>query len=86
MKEKPDIAIRDDFHSINNLLNKITTQAGVIRYYLAENGIKAEKIKEEEARLIKVMDSMEENALNIGEILKKLRKGIDAEKPQKNEK
>jgi hypothetical protein len=83
MKEKPDIAVRDDFHSINNLLNKITTQAGITRYHLDENGINAEKIEEEKARLIKVMDSMEENALKIGEILKKLRKGIDAGKSEK---
>ena len=83
MKEKPDIAIRDDFHSINNLLNKITTQAGITRYHLDENGINAENIEEEKARLIKVMDSMEENALKIGEILKKLREGVDAEKSEK---
>jgi len=80
VKEKPGIAIRDDFHSINNLLNKITTQAGFTRYHLDEKGINAEKIEEEKARLIKVMDGMEENALKIGEILKKLRKGINAGK------
>ncbi len=83
MKEKPGIAIRDDFHSINNLLNKITTHAGITRYHLDENGINTEKIEEEKARLIKAMDSMEENALKIGEILKKLRKDIDAGKSEK---
>jgi hypothetical protein len=83
MKEKSDITIRDDFHSMNNLLNKITTQAGIIRYHLAENGINSEKIEEEKARLIKAMDSMEENALKIGDILKKMRKDTIAEKSEK---
>jgi hypothetical protein len=46
------------------------------RYHLEENSINLEKIEEEKARLIKVMDDMEENALKIGEILKKLRKSI----------
>jgi len=69
--------LRDEFHSINNLLNKITTQAGMARYHLEEKGIDPEKIKEEKERLIKIMDNMEENAMNIGEMLKKLRKNIE---------
>jgi len=77
MKEKLDAAIRDDFHSINNLLNKITTQAGMTKYRLEENSINLEKIEEEKERLVKVMAGMEEDALKIGEILKKLRKNID---------
>ena len=76
MERKSGAAVRDDFHSINNLLNKITTHAGMTRYHLEENSINLEKIEEEKARLIKVMDDMEENALKIGEILKKLRKSI----------
>ena len=70
--------LRDEFHSINNLLNKITTQAGMARYHLKEKGIDLEKIEEEKERLIKILDSMEENAMNVGEILKKLRKSIEA--------
>lgn len=69
--------LRDEFHSINNMLNKITTQAGMARYHLEEKGIDPGKIKEEKERLIKIMDSMEENAMNIGEMLKKLRKNIE---------
>ncbi|MFA5389263.1 MAG: hypothetical protein WC312_05860 [Candidatus Omnitrophota bacterium] len=80
MKEKLDTTIRDDFHSINNLLNKITTLAGIARYHLEENVADEKKMKEEKARLVKAMGSMEEYALNIGEILKKLRKDIEAEK------
>ena len=76
MEEKSSAAVKDDFHSINNLLNKITAHAGMTRYHLKENSINLEKIEEEKARLIKVMDDMEENALKIGEILKKLRKSI----------
>lgn len=76
MEEKTVSGIRDDFHSINNLLHKITTQAGMARYHLVENGINLEKIEEEKAQLIKILDSMEENAMAIGEMLKKLRKGI----------
>jgi len=77
MKEKLDAVIRDDFHSINNLLNKITTQAGMTKYRLEENSIDLEKIEEEKERLVKIMAGMEEDALKIGEILKKLRKSID---------
>jgi hypothetical protein len=76
MEEKTVSSIRDDFHSINNLLHKITTQAGTARYHLAENGINLEKIEEEKAQLIKVLDSMEENAMAIGEMLRKLRNNI----------
>jgi len=76
MKEKPGSVIRDDFHSINNLLNRIATQAGITRYHLEENSIDLEKTEEEKAQLIKVMGDMEENALKIGDILKKLRKSI----------
>ncbi|PIP68077.1 MAG: hypothetical protein CO035_01880 [Candidatus Omnitrophica bacterium CG_4_9_14_0_2_um_filter_42_8] len=70
--------LRDEFHSINNLLNKITTQAGMARYHLEEKGIDLEKIEEEKKRLIKILDNMEENAMSVGEILKKLRKNIEA--------
>ncbi len=83
MERKSDAAVRDDFHSINNLLNKITAQAGMTRYHLEENSINLEKIEEEKAHLIKVMDAMEENAMKIGEILKKLRRSIDAGKSEK---
>lgn len=76
MEEKSGAAVKDDFHNINNLLNKITAQAGMTRYHLEENSINLEKIEEEKTHLIKVMDGMEENALKIGEILKKLRKSF----------
>ena len=76
MEEKPGVAMKDDFHNINNLLNKITTHAGMTKYYLEKNGLNSEKIEEEKKRLIKVMNGMEENALKIGEILKRLRKNI----------
>ena len=76
MKEETGPAIKDDFHSINNLLNKITAQAGITRYHLEENSVNSEKTEEEKARLIKVMSDMEENALKIGDILKKLHKNI----------
>ena len=76
MGEKLEDITKDDFHAINNLLNKITTQAGMTRYHLEEKGINLEKIEEEKAQLIKILDSMEENAMAIGEILKKLRKSI----------
>ncbi len=76
MEEKSCAELRDDFHSINNLLNKIATQAGMTKYNLEENKIDLGKIEEEKDRLIKIMDGIEENALKIGEILKKLRKSV----------
>ena len=76
MGEKSGDITKDDFHAINNLLNKITTQAGMTRYHLEEKGINPEKIEEEKGRLIKILDGMEENAMAIGQILKKLRKSI----------
>ena len=76
MGEKLEDITKDDFHAINNLLNKITTQAGMTRYHLEEKGINLEKIEEEKGRLIKILDGMEENAMSIGHILKKLRKSI----------
>lgn len=79
MIEKSVAEVKNDFHSINNLLNKITTQAGVTRYQLEEKSIDLKKIEEEKAWLVKVMDAMEENALKIGEILKKLRRSIYSE-------
>lgn len=77
MERKLDTAARDDFHSVNNLLNKITTQAGMAKYRLEKNNIDLKKIEEEIMQLIKVMDDMEENALKIGEILKRLRKSME---------
>ena len=78
MEEKLGATIKDDFHSINNLLHKITTHAGMAKYSLENNSINSENIEDEKARLIKVMDGVEEDALKIGEILKKLRKSIHA--------
>ena len=78
MEEKLEATIRDDFHSINNLLHKITTHVGMAKYSLENNSINLEKIEDEKARLIKVMDGVEEDALKIGEILKKMRKSIHA--------
>lgn len=69
--------LREEFHGINNLLNKITTQAGMAKYHLEEKGFDLAKIEEEKEWLIKVLDSMEENAMNIGELLRNLRKGIE---------
>ena len=80
MEEKLSAAIKDDFHSINNLLNKITTQAGMTKYHLERKSLSLEKIEEERARLVKVMNGMEEDALKVGEILKKLRKDMDTGK------
>lgn len=82
MEEKPGAVVKNDFHNINNLLNKITTHAGMAKYYLEKNGIDSEKIEEEKARLIKVMNGMEENALKIGEILKRLHKNIHTREPE----
>jgi len=76
MGEKLEDITKDDFHAINNLLNKITTQAGMTRYHLEEKGINLEKIEEEKGRLIRILDGMEENAMAIGQMLKKLRKSI----------
>jgi len=76
MEEKPGAAVKDDFHSINNLLHKITIHVGMAKYSLERNGINPENIEDEKARLIKVMDGVEENAMKIGEILKKLRKNM----------
>jgi len=76
MEGKSGTEVKDELHSINNLLNKITTHAGMLRYHLEKNGIDPEKIEEEKEKFIKVMDSMEENALKIGEILQRLRKNI----------
>ncbi|MFA4992136.1 MAG: hypothetical protein WC569_06120 [Candidatus Omnitrophota bacterium] len=78
MEEKSDMTIRDDFHSMNNWLNKITTSAGMARYHLEKNGIDVNNIEQEKAKLIKLLDEMEENAMKIGDALKKLRKGMDS--------
>jgi len=76
MEKTQGALVKDDFHNINNLLNKITTHAGMAKYYLEKNSINPEKIEEEKAQLIKVMAGMEENALKIGEVLKRLRKNF----------
>ncbi len=76
MERKSGTAVRDDFHSMNNLLNKITAQAGMTKYRLENNNINLENIEEETAQIIKVMDSIEEAALKTGGILKKLRKSV----------
>jgi DNA-directed RNA polymerase subunit F len=77
MEEKTE-ELRNDYHSINNLLNKIATQAGVTKYHLEMKGLDPGKIEEEKDHLIKIMDGMEENALKISEILKRMRKaGVD---------
>lgn len=78
MEEKSGMSIRDEFHSMNNWLNKITTSAGMARYYLEKNGIDVNNIEEEKTKLIKLLDEMEENAMKIGEVLKRLRKGVDS--------
>ena len=78
MEGKLSAEARDDFHSMNNLLNKITAQAGMLKYHLEVKGIDPEKIEEERDRLIKAMVAMEESALKVGEILKKLRKVLSA--------
>lgn len=76
MEEKSTITVRNNFHDINNLLNRITTQAGMTRYHLEENGFDLEKIEDERAKIIKIMDAMEGNALKIAEILRKLHEDI----------
>lgn len=76
MEGKISAALKEDFHSINNLLNKITTHAGMAKYRLEKDGIDLKNIKDEKAHIIKIMDNMEENAMKIGEILKRLRKDI----------
>ena len=67
---------REDFHSVNNLLNKITTQCGMAKFQLEKEGFDVEKLEQERAKYIELLSNMEEYAMKIGDILKVLRKSI----------
>ncbi len=65
--------LKQEFHSLNNWLNKITTLSGLARYQLETKGLDLERLEEERGRLIKLLNDLEDYALKIGEILKKIR-------------
>lgn len=70
-------ALRQEFHSLNNWLSKITTLSGVARHHLETNGIDLEKLEEEKEKLIKVLNELEDYALKIGDILKRVNKSVE---------
>jgi len=70
--------IRQDFHSLNNWLNKITILSAVTRHQLETKGFDMESLEDEKKRFIKLLNDMEEYALNIGEILKGLKRTVEA--------
>lgn len=72
--------VKQDFHSLNNWLNKITILSAVTRHQLETSGFNLESMEEEKKRFIKLLNDMEEYALNIGEILKNLKKTVEAPK------
>ncbi|MBU1062252.1 MAG: hypothetical protein KJ957_02815 [Candidatus Omnitrophica bacterium] len=77
MEETLNPSLRDEFHSLNNWLNKITTLSGLTRYELETKGFDLEKSDEEKERFIKLFSDIEEYALKTGEILKKVRKSMN---------
>ncbi len=73
--EKKDL-LKQEFHELNNLLNKITTNAGLVRYELKTKGIDSGKLDEERERLTVVFSDLEGYALEIAGLLKKLHKEL----------
>ena len=76
MKENLQDALRNEFHNINNLLNKISTSAGMAKYRLERDGISPEELEEERMRLVKLLADIEENIMKISEVLKRVKKEI----------
>lgn len=68
--------VKQEFHSLNNWLNKITMLSGQARYELETRGFDLDKLEEEKKKYIGLLDNVEEYALKIGEILKRVRKSI----------
>ena len=71
----------EDFHNINNLLNKITTQSGMARYRLEQSGFNKDELDKEKDKMITLLSDMEEYAMKIGEILKDLRNSMKISSP-----
>lgn len=70
--------LRKEIHDLNNYLNKISLQAGQAKYELETKGFDFNNLENDKARLIKVLDDLEANALKIGDVLKNLSKTIKA--------
>jgi len=69
--------LKDDFHKINNMLNKITILSGQKRYELQTKGLDMSKIDDEKEELIKLLDNLEDCGIEIGKALKELRKSLE---------
>jgi len=72
--------LKQEVHSMNNWLNKITILSGQARYELETNGFTVEKLEEEKQKFIKLLNDVEESALKVGEVLRNLRKMVDGAK------
>ncbi|MFH1479582.1 MAG: hypothetical protein ABIG92_07440 [Candidatus Omnitrophota bacterium] len=73
---KDNDTTKEDFHAVNNWLNKITTQSGMTRYNLEKNGFDPSRLEEEKENIIKLLDDVEGYALEVGRILKGIRQSI----------
>ena len=69
--------LQDEFHKLNNLLNRITVLSGQKRYELQTKGLDLNKIDDEKEGLIKLLGSIEDCGMEIGKALKELRKSMD---------
>jgi len=69
--------LQDEFHKLNNLLNRITVLSGQKRYELQTKGLDLNKIDDEKEGLIKLLCSIEDCGMEIGKALKELRKSMD---------
>lgn len=69
--------LKDEFHKLNNLLNRITVLSGQKRYELQTKGLDLNKIDDEKEGLLKLLGSIEDCGMEIGKALKELRKSMD---------
>ena len=69
--------LQDEFHKLNNLLNRITVLSGQKRYELQTKGLDLNKIDDEKEGLLKLLGSIEDCGMEIGKALKELRKSMD---------
>ncbi|MFC1621543.1 hypothetical protein ACFL2G_04480 [Candidatus Omnitrophota bacterium] len=71
--------LREEFHSLNNWLNKITIASGQTRYELETKGLDPKKLEDEKKRLVQLLSDFENYALKMGDILRVLRKELTKE-------
>jgi len=72
MKNELRTLIKKEFHTLNNWLNKITILSGMARYRLETKGIDRDNLEKHRKELIRYLKDMENHAIKIGDILKKM--------------